>query len=349
MRTEAESNEETRRTSRPVEQDQGETRRTIRTEAPPSEPAVAVATDAAPAKGVPTVKAARRRSSFGTAMRVVASLAIGCFVYGAYSAYGWMTLRGKGQILERQIKSEQLTDPNEIWTQWSNLSKNDPTSWALWGARSEVEHQFREAADAIIARFHNNTQVVSEKDWETAQTLLARVLTIDPDAETARGELRLCDGEIARINAFRPGRHDTALLNTAVEKFNEAARLLPKSPDPYLALASVYVYGLRDIDKADAALQEAQKRGYQLGNRERAELADGYSKRAERLFTDAVNVRGLPQEKDQVQHAADDYQRAIDLYQAILPYGNSAVQLVRLQHLLDIVNGRLHDLQVLRP
>ena len=261
------------------------------------------------------------------AIRIVGSLAVGCFLYGSCSAYSFVRLHGQSQELARQIKSEQLTDLDQIWTQWSALAKPDPSSWALSSARAEVEHKYLDAANAIIGRFHNNTQVVPEKDWEAAQTLLARVLTLDPDDEVARGELRLCEGEVLRIGAVR--NENPAQLNTAVEKFNEAARLWPKSPDPYLALASIYAYRVADVDKAYAALQEAQNRGYQWGNRERAELAAGYSARADRNFRDAINVKGLPQEKDEVQRAADDYQKAIDLYQSIVPYGKSMTQLIR--------------------
>ena len=39
---------------------------------------------------------------------------------------------------------------------------------------------------------------------------------------------------------------------------------MPNSPDPELGLARVYVYGLKDIDRAYQALQEAEKRGYKL-------------------------------------------------------------------------------------
>ena len=54
-----------------------------------------------------------------------------------------------------------------------------------------------------------------------------------------------------------------------------------------------------------AALVEAQKRGFQRGNREKAQLADGHRDRADWLWNDSRNVKGLPPEKDQLQRAAD--------------------------------------------
>ena len=116
-----------------------------------------------------------------------------------------------------------------------------------------------------------------------------------------------------------------------MEDFTEAQSLLPKSPDPELGLARVYVYGLKDIDKACDALQQAESRGYQPGARDMAQLADGYRDRADRLLWDSRNVRGLPQEKDQIQRAAGGLPDRSGLYQSIAPYGNASAQIVRVQ------------------
>ena len=171
--------------------------------------------------------------------------------------------------------------------------------------------------------------------------MLARALAVDPD-DSVRGKLRLVEGHLARING---GAHSSvAQLNLAVDKFTAAQQLMPKSPDPELGLARVYVYGLKDIDRAYQAMQQAEKRGYQLRNRERAQLADGYRARADRLWWDSRNVRGLPQEKDQIQRAADDYNRALGLYQDVAPYGNANDGIVRVEKSLESVNIRLQQI-----
>jgi hypothetical protein len=274
---------------------------------------------------------------------LIAALAIGCVLAGGSSIYSWFRLRDAGHGLAREIKSEQLTDPDQMWTKWTELSKTDPSSSALWGVRNLVDRRFLDDANIVIARYRDDTQTVSEKDWERAQTLLSHALAVNPDDETARGEYRLCEGQIARIEGLR--HHDSAQLTLSAEKFNQAQQLLPKSPDPQLGLALVYIYGLKDVDKADAALQQAARYGYQLGNREKAQLADGYRDRADRLFWDSRNIRGLPQEKDQIGRAAGDYQQALNLYQSIVPYGNSNVQIKRVQASLDSANTRLQEIR----
>jgi hypothetical protein len=56
-------------------------------------------------------------------------------------------------------------------------------------------------------------------------------------------------------------------------------------------------------------------------------------------------VRGLPQEKDQIQRAADDYRRALEIYQSVAPYGSATANIVRVQQSMDSVNTRLQQLQ----
>ena len=312
--------EVTRRTTRSG--DSAPTGKTTPTAAPPARP---------------------RRTVFGLSMRVVTVLAVACVLYGGWSLTSGYVRFEHSQQLAREIQSEQLTDPDQVWTRWTELSKGDPSSLLLHGARKAVKQRFTEAADHVISLYRlSDAQPVYEKDWERAQILLSHALAVDPD-DTVRGKLRLVEGHIARINGTT--HRDSGQLMNAVEDFTQAERLLPKSPDPELGLARVYVYGLKDIDKAYAALQEAQHRGYQLGNRDKLQLADGYRDRGDRTFWDSRNVRGLPQEKDQVQKAADDYKRALQLYQQIAPYGASVAMIARVQSSLESVQFRLEQLK----
>jgi tetratricopeptide (TPR) repeat protein len=292
----------------------------------------------------PAAKAApKKRSGTEYFARAIAVLAMAAILYGAWSAVSSYLLYKHGAELTRQIQTEELTDLDQIWTKWSELSQGNSSSLALRGTRKAVKQKFVEAADRVIGAFRNSdTQPVYERDWERARSELARALAVEPD-NTVRGELRLTEGHIARINGST--HKNAAELESAVEKFNEAARLLPQSPDPELGLARVYIYGLRDVDKANDALHEAEKRGYRLSNRDRLQLADGYLARADRLWWDTRNVRGLPQEKDQIQRAEADYNQALETYQSIAPYGNSTAQITRVQSSLESVRSRLDQIE----
>jgi serine/threonine protein kinase len=312
-----------------------ETRRTAR------EDPVGVATvrtaDPAP---VPSTR--KRRSVFGIAIRIVSALVLVSVLYAVWMGASDYFLYKRGQELAREIETEQLTDPDQIWTKWTELSKGNDSSLFLYGPRKVVKQKLIAEADHVIDTYRTSDARVSEKDWERARTTAAHALAVDPD-ETVRGKVRIAEGHLARINGTTHRKPEE--LNLAVEKFTDAHKMLPRSPDPELGLARLYVYGLRDIDKAYDALQEAQKLGYPLGNREKLQLADGYRDRADRLWWDSRSIRGLPPEKDQIQRAADDYQRALELYQGIAPFGKSLANIVRVRDSLESVNYRLHEIE----
>jgi eukaryotic-like serine/threonine-protein kinase len=284
---------------------------------------------------------ASRPCFFGYMMRAVALLAFGGLLYGVATGISEYFLWKHGQQLERDIATEQLTDPDRIWAQWTELSRGNPSSLLLHGPRKLVKQKFLEAADHVISNYRSDSQTVYEKDWERARNMAAHALAVDPDDAT-RGRLRLAEGHIARINGT--ARNSGPDLNLAVEKFGEAQRLMPKSPDPQLGLARVYVYGLKDVDRAYQAFQEAARLGYPQGNREKLQLADGYRARGDREWWDSRNLRGTPQEKNDIQRVEDDYKRAFDLYRQVAPYGNSGGAMARVGLNLVAVEFRLHQL-----
>jgi tetratricopeptide (TPR) repeat protein len=283
----------------------------------------------------------RPRTPIGKVMRVVGLLAVAVVLYGGWEAFADYRMYQHGQQLKRDIQAEQVTDPDRIWDRWAELSKRNPSSLLLYSPRKAVKGNLVDTADRVIAAYRKaDGQPIYEKDWERARNALARALAMDPD-DQVRGKLRLAEGHVTRINGA--AHHDAKQLQTAVDDFGQADRLLPHSPDPQLGLARAY-YNLKDIDKASAALEEAEHRGYQLANRDKLQLADGYRDRADLTFWDSRNVRGLPQEKDEVDRAAADYRRALDLYQNVAPYGNASVGIVRVQVSLLVVNARLQQI-----
>ncbi|MBZ5622577.1 MAG: serine/threonine protein kinase [Acidobacteriia bacterium] len=273
--------------------------------------------------------------------RAVAGAVVLTGVWLGWAVVSDVVLYRRGAQLERDIAAEQVTDPSDIWNKWTELSQGNPSSWLLRGPRKLVKQRLVAAADRVIDSYRNS-DAVYESSWKGARDELVHALLLEPE-DTVRGKLRLTEGHLARINGT--SHHSVADLNEAVEKFTEADRLMPRSPDPELGLARVYVYGLKDIDKAYHALQEAESRGYPMGNREKAYLADGYRDRADRLFWDSRNVRGMPQEKDQIQRAKDDYGRALGLYQAIAPYAGATAQIVRVENSLESVDFRLKQIE----
>ena len=302
-------------------------------------------TSAEPAVSAPVVRPVKPPRKTGKiVLRTFGLLFLAIVIYAGYEIASTYFLYKRGQHFEEQIKAETLTEPDQIWQQWADLSKGHSSSVFLYGPRHAVKHRLIAAADRVITTYRSNDlQPIYQKDWERARSYLAEALTTDPGDNNVRGKLRLCEGHIARI--LGTTRHNATQLSESAEKFNEAQQLMPHSPDPQLGLARLYVYGFKDIDKAYAALQEAEKHGHPLGNREKAQLADGYRERADRLWYDSRKIQGLPQEKEEVERARDDYNRALRLYQNIAPYGNASATIVRVQGMLAAVEYRLKSLQ----
>jgi len=292
----------TRRTFRP---DRDETRRTVETaaddDAPTRKSATPVSAPAVQPAPVAAEKTPTERGElFYWGMRALAAFALIAMVGAAWEAVSDYRLYQRGKEFEHDVVAEQITGPNQIWDRWAELSQGHSSSLFLRGPRHAVEQKLAAAADHVIDTYRNNeAQPVYEADWQRAHAMLLHALSADPDDKMVHGKLRLAEGHLARINGT--SHKSAAELNLAVEKFAEAQQYMPQSPDPALGLARVYVYGLKDIDRAAQAFDQAANHGYKLGNREKSQLADGYRERADRLWWDSRNVRGLPQEKDQVQ------------------------------------------------
>jgi serine/threonine protein kinase len=281
------------------------------------------------------IQARKKSRTAFYARRVAAGFGLVFMAWFTWTVLASMTLYQRGQKFARAIASDQITDPNQIWKQWTELSDGSSSSVMLHGPAKLVKQRLVGAADHVIVSYRDGTNV-SDGRWKEAHDYLAHALTVDPDDAT-RGELRLTEGHVEY------GAHQ---YSDALEKFEEAARLLPHSADPQLGLARVYIYGLGNIESGDQALQEAEHRdpNFRLGKREKALLADGYRGRGDRMVKDLSNVQGLPAEKDELQRARDDYKRSLELYQEAAPCCSANKWIPRVQKNLDDINQHLQSL-----
>jgi tetratricopeptide (TPR) repeat protein len=160
-----------------------------------------------------------------------------------------------------------------------------------------------------------------------------------------RASLRYCEGHLHRIDGEAEKlRHRTAVANQhfteAVSAFREAAELRRDWPDPFLGLARTFIYGLEDIDRAADALKQAQKLGYTIGDRDTAQLADGYRAKGDSLWQTARQFTDMPQEAEYLQRATDAYRQAQGLYERIPGFPGVALSLRRTQRSLDRIDER---------
>jgi hypothetical protein len=243
---------------------------------------------------------------------------------------------------------KQRSDMDAVWTEFQQLGDRSPLGIGVAGVREPLKDRFVDFADRIIDGYRSDVATLRERDWEEARRYLARALSVGGDDRLIRARLRYTEGHLQRINGdarLRRPQEARGYFNDAVVAFQDAARLNARWPDPHLGLARVYLYGLDDLDKGIEALTAAERAGFKLGNRETAQRADAYRNRAERLWREAASVKGLPQEDEVLERAAEADREALKLYEAIIGFGDAAILITRTQKHAQMIEKRLAELR----
>ncbi len=257
---------------------------------------------------------------------------IGLLVFllcGAFTGYliarEWVTWKEASE-LAHDIETEHVKDLDTAWDKYQSLTKRANLSLSTWSAQEALRNRLSGDADHVLTEYRiADAPSLTEADWVRARASAAKALELAPHDRTIRSQIRDIDGQLNRIRGT--ARRDSKLLQQSRENFLEAAQLDPKSPDPWLGLARLYVYSLHDVDSAEDALKEAEHRHYPIGKRDTAQLADGYRDRAERTLREAQNAASRPEESRYIDLARRDFQRARQLYESIIPWGNAAASL----------------------
>jgi tetratricopeptide (TPR) repeat protein len=249
--------------------------------------------------------------------------------------------------LKTDLQTERIADLEQAWTQYQTLNKRAHLSVFLWGAERALKKRLMAAADETISEYRNNdSPSVREPQWVQARSYLARALELAPDDSGIKARLRLCEAHIDRIEAgaLRASARQKR-LNEAVNKFVQASELVKRWPDPYLGLASVYIYDLNDVERAEDALKKAAHYGHPEGKREIAQLGDGYRRLADRLWRQSRGLTQMPgEERDYLEKARQDYLHAEDLYRKAGLFGDAARNRLQVIQAEQRIEQRLSEL-----
>ncbi|HYL37592.1 MAG TPA: serine/threonine-protein kinase [Bryobacteraceae bacterium] len=188
-----------------------------------------------------------------------------------------------------------------------------------------------EAADEIIERYRNNSDpAIQDFDWAKAAVCLRYAVEMDANDRTARGKLALVNGYQNLLRAATaPLEQRRMLTQIAQQQFTDAGVLMPRSPDPHLGLARIFVYSLKNIGQAMAELHEAERTGFQPGPREMEEEADGFRFRAVVELSEARRSSAASRslEEHYLRLAQRDFERARQLYEPIAGFSNVSLAL----------------------
>ena len=227
----------------------------------------------------------------------------------------------------RALLSGQLS-LNDAWSEYGELRKSAWVPFLLYGLQDTLKAKLLDEGTEPIADYRQDQPTASLADWQRSQEDLRRLLQLEPRNKIAQGRELICEGQIARIRA-RVGNHgrvvfNPKLLSQAIGHFEQAAELMPDSPDPYLALAPVYLYYEQDYERGMAMQEAAVKRGHSAGKRETAQMADTLKANARRDLSLAQQLDDTPDRKKQhLQSAVSEFESSIEYYGQLAGFGGA--------------------------
>jgi eukaryotic-like serine/threonine-protein kinase len=207
--------------------------------------------------------------------------------------------------------------------------------WAFFdmGLHARVDRplsrQLVAIADTVIADYRRDGPTATAAEWRQAKEAMEWALSFDGRNPSWRARLLICEGHLARFAARVHRRGSDAsreAYEKAIERFRAAAELDDESFDPYLGIGNIQAYGLDDVDLAAEAIEKAESRGYSPGRRERAQLGDGYLKRADRIRKRAFELSGESR-REELEKARADYERCVERFTPIRDFGRSGANL----------------------
>jgi hypothetical protein len=192
----------------------------------------------------------RRRKALRTAGRIAGAL--GCVLAGMLLFIG-TSYCSRYWRASRQIRATaDWSLYTDIRDQFSFLGKYSPVDRLRAPLRATYEK--------------TGAQALGNSDWEKAELLLTRAMDLGAAGPEISGKLALARGYLA----LQQGQRDQAR-----DRFLEAAREIPQSPDPHLGLARADLAASRSGD-ALAELAVAERLGYHLGPRELEQRTEAY-------------------------------------------------------------------------
>lgn len=247
--------------------------------------------------------------------------------------------------------TQALDELGNAWDHYQGLSRRSYLRIGVIGLERILRDRVRQLTDEVIANYRSPMPSVRERQWLTARKYLQQALTLSPGDRHLRAGLRYCEGQVDRINGEAEKHRGNATVanrhfTEAISAFREAAELRTDWPDPFLGLARTFIYGLEDVERAADAMKQAQRRGYTPGDREAAQLGDGYRARGDNLRKTARQLAGLPQEEEYLQRAATAYSDAMAHYERIPGYPGVAASLRRTRRALEEIEHRRVELSL---
>jgi tetratricopeptide (TPR) repeat protein len=279
-------------------------------------------------------------------------IGVALLLVGSMGLASQVWVRGEAADLRRDLATEASPDVDALWDRYQKVA---PFGLIPGSGLSDVRTELREAllksADRILESYHGDSPTTTERGWQKAHDRLRAAVDLNYRDKPTRAKMVYSRAHLDRIASQglrAKGQRDEARqkVSEAVDEFEDAAKLAPDWPDPYLGLARVYAYEQFDLKQLESALSELERRGYPMGRREKAMLADGYRMQAEQILARAQGARGTDQETELLESARDHYTQAIDLYREVGNFASARANLTNSATQLRGILSRLEELGI---
>ncbi|HEY4588088.1 MAG TPA: serine/threonine-protein kinase [Thermoanaerobaculia bacterium] len=348
----------TRRTSRPPSLDDSgisETRRTDRFAAPRDAAlestrrtgdAVAVISPPVVPEEPPPAPPPTRRQRFAMRYGGLLFLLIGSFLLASQ-----VWVHSEAQAMAHDLATQTAPDLDSLWDRYRKLAPFSLPGSGLSDVRDELFTALVKSADRTLNAYHGDDPISTLKGWQKAHDRLQAAVDLNYRDRSARAKMLYAQGHLDRIaaqKAHSAGQGDEARqkVRDAVDEYQDAAKLVPDWPDPYLGLAHVYAYEQPDLKQLEGAINELERRNYPPGRREKAMLADGYRAQAEQVFAQARAAQGTDQEQELLERSRDTFTQAIGLYREAGNFADARANMANAAQELKGILSRLEQLGV---
>jgi tetratricopeptide (TPR) repeat protein len=303
------------------------------TAAPPITSTVAATSADAPA-------APRRRHFLRRALSVLAALLL--LAFATSQLWAW----NQAKQLRREL-AEVHPDIEAIAQRYSDVSSWSLLSPDLFGVGDEILKSLTAAGARILDSYHGDDPTASQRGWETAYRSYHTAAQIAPHDRAIHARMLYARAHLDRIASIAlrnqgDRQKGLAMSRQAIEEFQESARIDPSWPDPYLGLARIYAYDMFDLVALQKTLGELGRRGYRIGKRETAMLADAFRMQGLALEARAAQrPRGSDAEIELLRQAREDLEQAIRFYGDISDFAYASGNRQEAEAHLHAVEARL--------
>ena len=222
------------------------------------------------------------RASFAATVLGVAAV---CAIIGFLVSEGAVWIRAEG--LARKIPTMEASDVAGARSQYASIRKSALLGLGLQRfVNAPLRDRMLALADRTVAEYRSGSTTVPELRWRQAAVCVALAADLSPGDVRIESTRKVIEGHLQRFRATTLSE-----FQAAIRLFRAAADLDPQSVDPYLGLARIHAYNIKDVDALTADIHNAETRGYKSGRRERTQLDDAARAAAVRRTAGTASIR----------------------------------------------------------